>query len=108
MDDVMWALSTRVDAKDDIMIVAPGGAGQTFQPAERSSAGEKDWTQTNIRFSGAMGFNATVPFRYVEAFQKATYPINEVDLKKWFSDKEIAKGKEPQQDYAKLFARTGF
>lgn len=108
MDDVMWALSTRVDAKDDIMIVAPGGAGQTFQPAERSSAGEKDWTQTNIRFSGAMGFNATVPFRYVEAFQKATYPINEVDLKKWFNDKEIAKGKEPQQDYAKLFARTGF
>jgi len=108
MDDVMWAMATRVDAKDDIMIVAPGGAGQTFQPAERSSAGEKDWTQTNIKFSGALALDATVPYRYVDAFEKAKYPIELVDIKKWFSDEEIAKGKASQQDYAKLFARTGF
>ena len=108
MDDVMWAIATRVDAKDDIMIVSPGGAGQTFQPAERSSAGEKDWTQTNIRFSGAIALDATVPFRYVDAFEKAKYPIEVVDPKKWFSDEQIAKGKAPQAEYAKLFARTGF
>jgi 4-hydroxy-3-polyprenylbenzoate decarboxylase len=108
MDDVMWAIATRVDAKEDIMVVSPGGAGQTFQPAERSSAGDKDWTQTNIKFSGAIALDATVPFRYVDAFEKAKYPVEMIDLKKWFSDEEIARGKEPQQDYAKLFARTGF
>lgn len=108
MDDVMWAIATRVDADQDIMIVAPGGAGQTFQPAERSSAGDKDWTQTNIRFSGAIGLDATVPFRYTEAFEKAKYPIEIVDLKKWFTEEQIAKGKASQAEYAKLFARTGF
>jgi 3-polyprenyl-4-hydroxybenzoate decarboxylase len=108
MDDVMWAIATRVDAAQDIMIVSPGGAGQTFQPAERSSAGEKDWTQTNIRFSGAIALDATVPYRYVDAFEKAKYPIEVVDPKKWFTDEQIAKGKAPQAEYAKLFARTGF
>ncbi|MDF9410057.1 UbiD family decarboxylase [Pelotomaculum isophthalicicum JI] len=108
MDDVMWAIATRVDAKDDIMIVSPGGAGQTFQPAERSSAGEKDWTQTNIKFSGAIALDATVPYRYVDAFEKAKYPVELVDLKKWFSEDQIAKGKATQGEYAKLFARTGF
>jgi len=108
MDDVMWAIATRVDAKDDVMIVSPGGAGQTFQPAERSSAGDKDWTQTNIKFSGAIALDASVPHRYVDAFEKAKYPIEIIDLKKWFTDDQIAKGKEPQQEYGKLFARTGF
>ena len=108
MDDIMWALATRIDASQDIMIVAPGGAGQTFQPAERSSAGQKDWTQTNIKFAGAVAIDATVPFQYVDAFQKARYPIEGIDLKKWFTDEQIARGKGPQQEYAKLFARTGF
>jgi len=53
----------------------PGGMGQTFQPAERSSAGEKDWTQSNIRFSGAIGVDATVPYQYRDAFLRASYPI---------------------------------
>ena len=108
MDDIMWALATRIDASQDIMIVAPGGAGQTFQPAERSSAGQKDWTQTNIKFAGAVAIDATVPFQYVDAFQKAHYPVEGLDLKKWFTDEQIAKGRAPQAEYAKLFAKTGF
>ncbi len=108
MDDVMWAIATRVDAQNDVMIVAPGGAGQTFQPAERSSAGEKDWTQTNIRFSGAIALDATVPFQYVAAFDKAHYPVEGLDLTKWFTEAQIKNGKAAQSEFAKLFSRTGF
>lgn len=108
MDDVMWALATRVDAQNDVLVVCPGGAGQTFQPAERSSAGDKDWTQTNIRFSGALGFDATVPFQYVAAFDKAHYPIDGIDLNDWFTDDQIKAGKAGQSEFARLFSRTGF
>lgn len=106
-DDLMWAMATRVDALEDINIVAPGGMGQTFQPAERSSAGEKQWTQSNIRFSGAIGIDATVPFQYQDAFERATYPIEDVDLKDWFSDEQIELAKSYQEAYAKWFAESG-
>ena len=107
MDDVMWAITTRVDAKTGILVVAPGGVGQTFQPAERSSAGDREWTQSNTVFSGAIGIDATVSYRYREAFQRAKYPIEKVDLKKWFTDKQIAKVRSLQSEYAKSMAIRG-
>lgn len=107
MDDLMWALATRVDAKEGITIVAPGGMGQTFQPAERSSAGGKEWTQSNIKFSGAIGIDATVPYQYKEAFERASYPIDAVSLKDWFTDEQIEKAKSFQEPYAKWFGETG-
>jgi len=107
MDDIMWAMSTRVDAHDDIMVVAPGGMGQTFQPAERSSAGEKQWTQSNIRFSGAIGIDATVPYQYQDAFERASYPIELVKLKDWFTDEQIALARSYQEEYAKWFSESG-
>jgi 4-hydroxy-3-polyprenylbenzoate decarboxylase len=107
MDDLMWALATRVDAKEGITIVAPGGMGQTFQPAERSSAGAKEWTQSNIKFSGAIGIDATVPYQYKEAFERASYPIDVVSLKDWFTDEQIEKAKSFQEPYAKWFGESG-
>jgi len=107
MDDLMWALATRVDAKEGITIVAPGGMGQTFQPAERSSAGAKEWTQSNIKFSGAIGIDATVPYQYKEAFERASYPIDVVNLKDWFTDEQIEKARSFQEPYAKWFGESG-
>ncbi len=106
-DDLMWALATRVDAKEGITIVAPGGMGQTFQPAERSSAGAREWTQSNIKFSGAIGIDATVPYQYKEAFERASYPIDVVSLKDWFTDEQIEKAKSFQEPYAKWFGESG-
>src|SRR2546427_109263 len=51
IEDVLWALTTRVNPKEDVLTICEGGFGQTFQPAERSSAGDRQWTQSNIRFS---------------------------------------------------------
>ncbi|MBI2288362.1 MAG: UbiD family decarboxylase [Chloroflexi bacterium] len=107
MDDIIWALTTRVDAAPDILIVSPGGVGQTFQPAERSSAGDREWTQSNIVFSGGIGLDATVPFRYRDAFERAGYPIERVDLKKWFSEEQIARVRSLQSEYARSLAKRG-
>jgi 4-hydroxy-3-polyprenylbenzoate decarboxylase len=107
MEDILWALATRVNPKEDILTVCEGGFGQTFQPAERSSAGSKDWTQTNIRFSGGMAIDATRPFVHKEAFERARYEVQLVDLKKFYTDAQIAKAKESQRDYAKFMADRG-
>ena len=64
MDDIIWALTTQVDAASYILVVTSGGMGQTFQPAERSLAGDREWTQSNTVFSGGIGLDATVPFRF--------------------------------------------
>src|SRR5437867_3175816 len=95
MEDVMWALATRVNPKEDILTVAEGGFGQTFQPAERSSAGERQWTQTNIRFAGGMAIDATRPFVYKDAFRRASYEVDMVDLAKFYTKAQIRKAKEP-------------
>ena len=106
-EDIMWAIATRVNPKEDILTVCEGGFGQTFQPAERSSAGERQWTQTNIRFSGGLGIDATRPFVYKDAFERARYEVEIVDLKKFYTEQQIAKAKESQRDYAKFMADRG-
>jgi 4-hydroxy-3-polyprenylbenzoate decarboxylase len=78
IEDVLWALTTRVNPKDDVLTICEGGFGQTFQPAERSSAGDRQWTQSNIRFSGAMGIDATRPFIHRDAFERARYNVEVV------------------------------
>src|ERR1700746_4086075 len=73
MDDVMWCLTTRVNPRADILNPIPGGRGQTFMPAERMTAGEKQWTASNTNFEGGMGIDAAVPFCYESDFLRPVY-----------------------------------
>ncbi len=107
MDDIMWALTTRVNPHTDILNPLPGGIGQTFQPAERMTAGEKEWTASNTRFEGGMGIDATVPFGYEQDFHRPVYPVDRVDLKKWFDDAQITRGKSVMHGWVEVLARTG-
>jgi 4-hydroxy-3-polyprenylbenzoate decarboxylase len=107
IEDILWAITTRVNPKEDILTICEGGFGQTFQPAERSSAGDRQWTQTNIRFSGAMGIDATRPFIYKDAFERARYNVEVVDLAKFYTPEQIRKAREGQRDYAKFLADRG-
>ena len=75
----IWSLPG--NPKEDILTLCEGGFGQTFQPAERSSAGERHWTQSNIRFSGAMSIDTTRPFIYKDAFERARYNVEVIDLR---------------------------
>ena len=107
MEDILWAITTRVNPKEDIVAVCEGGFGQTFQPAERSSAGARDWTQTNIRFSGGMLVDATRPFIYKDAFERARYEVEMVDLAKFFTPEQIERAKAIQTGYARFMAERG-
>jgi 4-hydroxy-3-polyprenylbenzoate decarboxylase len=107
MEDILWAITTRVNPNEDLLTICEGGFGQTFQPAERSSAGDRQWTQSNIRFSGALGIDATRPFVHKDAFARARYNIELVDLARFYTPEQIRKGKEGQRDYAKFLAERG-
>ncbi len=108
MDDIIWALTTRVNPHTDILNPVPGGIGQTFQPQERMTAGEKEWTASNTRFEGGMGIDATVPYGYEQDFHRPVYPVDRVDLNKWFKPDEIARAKQVMKGkWGEVLARTG-
>jgi len=107
MDDIIWALTTRVNPHTDILNPVPGGVGQTFQPAERMTAGDREWTASNTRFEGGMGIDATIPFGYENDFMRPVYPIDRVDASKWFSADDIARAKSLMQGWVLSLARTG-
>ncbi len=107
-EDLLWALTTRVDAQKGIEIVCPGGMGQTFQPAERAAAAPgAQWVRSESKYAGGMALDATVPFQYKWAFERARYPVDRVDLSRWFSEKDVAKAKHSLGEYARYLARTG-
>jgi UbiD family decarboxylase len=107
MDDIMWCLTTRVNPHTDILNPVPGGIGQTFQPAERMTAGDKEWTASNTRFEGGMGIDATVPFGYEQDFHRPVYPIDRVDPKKWFTEAQINLAKSRMHGWVESLSRTG-
>jgi len=107
MDDLMWAITTRVNPKTDILNPVPGGIGQTFMPAERMTAGEKDWTASNTRFEGGMGIDATIPFGYEEDFHRPTYAVDQVPLTKFFNKEQIEKGRSFMDGWVKILSKTG-
>src|SRR6266571_4356827 len=93
MDDIMWALTTRVNPHTDILNPIPGGIGQTFQPAERMTAGDQEWTASNTKFEGGMGIDATMPFGYEKDFHRPVYPVDKVKPEDFFDARQIEKMK---------------
>src|SRR5215216_5733298 len=107
MDDIMWCLTTRVNPQADILNPIPGGRGQTFMPAERMTAGGKQWTASNTQFEGGMGIDATVPFGYESDFLRPVYPVDKVRPEDFFSKKDIENAKSRMQGWVHSLARTG-
>jgi 4-hydroxy-3-polyprenylbenzoate decarboxylase len=107
MDEIIWCLTTRVNPRNDILNPVPGGAGQTFIPEERLTAGDRQWTAMNTRFEGGMAIDATIPYGYETDFQRPVYPITRVNLEKFLSREDIAKGKALMRGWVELLARTG-
>jgi 4-hydroxy-3-polyprenylbenzoate decarboxylase len=107
MDDIIWALTTRVNPHTDILNPIPGGIGQTFQPAERMTAGGAEWTASNTRFEGGMGIDATMPFGYESDFMRPVYPVDRVDVSKWFEADEVERAKALMEGWVLSLSRTG-
>ncbi len=107
MDDIVWALTTRVNPHTDILNPIPGGIGQTFQPSERMTAGDKEWTASNTRFEGGMGIDATMPFGYETDFQRPVYPVDLVRPADWFGEERVAAAKAVMSGWVESLSRTG-
>jgi 4-hydroxy-3-polyprenylbenzoate decarboxylase len=107
MDDIMWCLTTRVNPQTDILNPLPGGIGQTFMPAERMTAGEREWTASNTRFEGGMGIDATVPYGYEQDFHRPVYPIDRVKPEDFFTPEQVENAKSRMEGWVLSLARTG-
>lgn len=107
VDDVLWAITTRVNPQKDILNPTPGGRGQTFMPAERMTAGDKEWTASNTTYEGGMGIDATVPFGYENDFLRPVYAVDRVRLEDYFSKEQIANVKGRMTGWLELLAKTG-
>jgi 4-hydroxy-3-polyprenylbenzoate decarboxylase len=99
-DDVMWALESRVDPDHDILKLPRGMRGIAAQPMEVRERGIGGW-------EGGMAFDATVPFNRAINFTRPHYPVDKIDLKKWFTEEQLEKVRCMQTDYAKSLAKTG-
>jgi 4-hydroxy-3-polyprenylbenzoate decarboxylase len=109
MEEIIWCLTTRVNPRTDVYSPVPGGAGQTFIPEERLTAGDKQWTAMNTRFEGGMAIDATVPVGLESDFMRPVYPIDKVDPSGWFDADQIGKAKQLMRGlgWAETLARTG-
>ena len=107
MDDVLWAITTRVNPRTDILNPTPGGRGQTFMPAERMTAGDREWTASNTRYEGGMGIDATIPYGYETDFMRPQYPVGKVRLEDFFSNDQIRNVRTRMKGWTELLARTG-
>ena len=107
MDDIMWCLTTRVNPHTDILNPIPGGRGQTFMPAERMTAGEKEWKASNTVFEGGMCIDATVPFGYEEDFMRPVYPVDKVSPQDFFTDDQLANARARMRGWVRSLAETG-
>jgi 4-hydroxy-3-polyprenylbenzoate decarboxylase len=107
MDDIMWNLTTRVNPKTDILNPIPGGRGQTFMPAERMTAGEREWTASNTQFEGGMCIDATVPFGYESDFMRPVYAVDKVDPAKFLTEADLENARSRMRGWVHSLARTG-
>jgi hypothetical protein len=55
-----------------------------------------------------MAFDATKPFNIANNFTRPHYPVDKIDLKKWFTEEQIKNVRLMQTDYAKALAKRGW
>ncbi len=99
-DDVMWALESRVDPDKDILRLPGGGRGIAAQPTEVRERGIGGW-------EGGIAFDATKPFNIAWRYERPHYPVDKVDLKKWFTEEQLKEINQMQTEYAKSLAKKG-
>ncbi|MFC1972138.1 UbiD family decarboxylase domain-containing protein [Chloroflexota bacterium] len=100
-DDVLWAIATRANMRTDVFTGAPGSIGLAMLPFADMQRDQESWSE------GGMVIDATVPFRAKTKFPRSHYPVERVELKKWFTAKEIASVKAQQSEYARFLAEIG-
>jgi hypothetical protein len=75
--------------------------GIAAQPLEVRQSGIGGW-------EGGLAFDATKPYRTKHYFQRPQYPVNKINLKKWFTEEQIQYVRTMQTDYARALAKRGW
>lgn len=89
--DLLWAITTRCDMGKGI-IKGPIRSS-AYLGAYPSDAG--------------IGIDATIPWEEKDLFERAHYPSDIIDLRKWVGENQITKAQAIQSEYAKVLAKTG-
>jgi hypothetical protein len=97
----MWAIESRVDPDRDILRGPRGMRGIAAQPMEVRQRGIGGW-------EGGLAFDATKPYNEIEKFERPHYPVDKVDLNKWFAQEQLAAIRAQQSDYARTLAERGW
>lgn len=89
MDDVIWAIMTRANPATDFLISAAGSRVQ------------------GGGFGGGVAIDATVPFPEKDHFQRFHYPVEKVNLERWFSVDQINAIRQGQSEYVRKSLNYG-
>lgn len=100
-EDVMWAIATRTNFKKGIFTGAPDSIGLSALPFADAQRTEGAWSE------GGLVIDATVPFKSKSMFPRTHYPVDHIDLSKWFSPEEVASVKAQQSEHARFLAQIG-
>ena len=78
----------------------PGMRGIAAQPIEVRQRGMGGW-------EGGVAFDATKPFNTAEVFRRPQYPVDKVNLNKWFTEEQLRNIRSMQTEYARSLGKTG-
>ena len=92
-DEVLWALITRTDLSNNIMITPKGKVSGMLSEGDAAGTGRK------------IAFDATAPFRSRDRYQRANFAS--VNLADWLAPSEVELVRSRQSDYLKSMLRRG-
>jgi len=100
-EDIMWAIATRANYRKGIFTGAPDSIGLSALPFADAQRTEGTWSE------GGLVIDATVPFNSKSQFPRTHYPVDRIDLNKWFTPEEIAAVQAQQSEHARFLAQIG-
>ncbi len=103
-DEVLWAIWTRGNRdgaifrgmKDSLISGVLGAIPTTAAAFEKGELSD-----------GGLAIDATLPLKTKKQYQRAQYHVDKVDLKKWFSEEDLAMARTLQPEYARSLAKSG-
>jgi 4-hydroxy-3-polyprenylbenzoate decarboxylase len=93
-DDVLWAVITRGDMKDGLMLTPRAKVSGMLAEGEAAGTGRKVY------------IDATAPFRHADRYQRGRF--ESVDLATWLGPDAAARVREQQTDYVKSLLSRGY
>ncbi|MBI4330034.1 MAG: UbiD family decarboxylase [Chloroflexi bacterium] len=103
-EDVLWAITTRCQPGSGV-IRGPGGRRIVMFPSDTLGATGEDG---DFLVEAGIGFDATVPLPAKVHFERPHFPVDKVDLKRWFTERDLVKARLKQSEYGKVLGLNGW